>query len=116
MEGFHLFQEKIKGEVKAIKPSNPHIIFLQSESLSGWDISELGVSQLAHRELKYLQPFDCEIEDVEYELAPFLNFSIEYSTFYHKMGVQIEDGREVLLNFNNDLGMEGKHTIMMFYD
>lgn len=116
MEGFHLFQEKIKGEVNTIRSNDPQVVFLQSETLSGWDLSELGVTQTGNNELKYLQPLDCEMEEGEYELAPFVNFSIEYSTLHHNMEVQIEDCRDVLASFNNDLGMEGKRTIMMFYD
>jgi len=106
MEGFHLFQEKIKGEVKAITSQDPSYLFVQTESLSGWDLSEL----------KYIQSFDQDMEVVEGELAPFVDCSIEYSTLHQSIQVQLEDSRDILLNFNNDLGMEGKYTIMMFYD
>lgn len=114
MEGFHLFQEKIKGEVNTTRSKDPSYLFLQAETLSGWDISELGSTPSG--ELKYIQPFEYELEEAEYELAPFVNCSIEYSTLHQSIQVQLEDGRDALMNFNNDLGMEGRYTIMMFYN
>lgn len=111
MEGFHLFQEKIKGEVGKIKSSDPQILFLQSESLSGWDISELDISGN-----RYLEAYNCECEEEYYELAPFVNFSIEYSALNSDIRLHIDDFRDVMANFNNDLELEGKQTIIMFYD
>lgn len=111
MEGFHLFQEKIKGEVTKIKSSDPQILFLQTESLSGWDVSELGISGN-----RYLEAFNCEYDEEYSELAPFVNFSIEYSALNNDLRLQIEDFRDVIANFNNDLEVEGKQTIIMFYD
>lgn len=111
MEGFHLFQEKIKGDVGKIKSNDLHVAFSPSESLSGWDISELNMSGN-----RYLDGFDYDYEEEYTELAPFVNFSIEYSPLSEDLRLQIDDFRDVIYNFNNDLELEGKQTIIMFYD
>ena len=110
MEGFHLFQEKIKGEVSKVTSNDPQFLFVQSESLSGWDISELEIFGS-----RRLEVFD-EDEEEYAEFAPFVNFSIEYSSSNQNVQLRIEDFRAVMSNFNNDLELEGKKTILMFYD
>ena len=109
MEGFHLFQEKIKGEVGRLKSNDPQVLFSQTESLSGWDMSEMSGSG-------YIEALNCEYNEEYCELAPFVNFSIEYSALDNDVRLHIEDFRDVISNFNNDLEVEGKQTIIMFYD
>jgi hypothetical protein len=111
MEGFHLFQEKIKGEVTQIKSNDPQILCLRTESLSGWDVSELEV--LGNR---YLETFSYQ-DDEEYNEYPiFINFSLEYSAVNQDLRLHLEDFRDGIASFNNDVDTQGKHTIIMFYD
>lgn len=111
MEGFHLFQEKIKGEVSKIKSNDPQLLFMQSESLSGWDISELEVFGSRHLEL-----FEYEENEEDIEGISFVNFSIEYSAVNQDVQLRIDDFRAVISNFNNDLEFEGKQTVLLLYN
>lgn len=59
MEGYHLFQEKIKREVNNSSSNPPVCHFLQPEPLSGWN----------------LYAFDYEYEEAYMETASFVHFS-----------------------------------------
>jgi hypothetical protein len=73
MEGFHLFQGKIKGEVQITSPQELSLRFVPMDTLSGWDTVIL-----------------YEYDDFN-DLGAFAQFRIEYSELEKDIRLHLKD-------------------------
>lgn len=118
MEGFNLFQEKIKGEVKASALPDSSILFLQQDMLMSADLLDFAQSrcdavnyQSLHQNL--LPDFfeldeECSLTDASIDVRIDFSDTQDMPT--------LEDLRYTFFNYNNDLNSCDKKKVIMFFD
>lgn len=118
MEGFNLFQEKIKGEVKVSALPDSSILFLQQDICMNADLLDFAESRCDAVNYQSLNQnllpdfFESEIE------ASFSDTSIDLRIDFcdtHDMPT-LEDLRYTFFNYNNDLPSSDRKRVVMFFD
>jgi len=120
MEGFNLFQEKIKGEVKASAYADPYVLFLQQDMI--WNADLLDFTDARYNAINY-QTFQQNL--LPEMLEGDLEFPVTQSSIDVRMDFSdpdlcnaptLEDLRYTFFNYNNDLGSQDKKSVIMLFD
>jgi|GEM_PF-1364872 len=120
MDGFHLFQDKIKGEkkIKGELHSEPLFFFTETGSNQVNDFDVLANCYTFEYDAsdKLLVP-ETDFDDFySFYEEPLINFKLDFTDPHQKPQLCLEDHRDALYNYNNTLPEQGKRSIMMFYD
>jgi hypothetical protein len=120
MEGFNLFQEKIKGEVKASALPDSPILFLQQDVSLNADLLDFANSRCSAISYQSLNQnmipefFESEIETYFSETS--VDIKIEFCDVTSQQAPQLEDLRYTFFNYNNDLPSSDKKKVIMLFD
>jgi len=118
MEGFNLFQEKIKGEVKASAFPESSILFLQQDVFLSSDLLDFAQSRcdaVNYQSLNHnLLPefFESDLEAGINDAC--IDLRIEFSDLQQMPA--LEDLRYTFFNYNNDLPSAEEKKVVMFFD
>lgn len=118
MDGFNLFQDKIKGEVNYPRANDAALFFFeQDQTLSDefFDLMDSSTGALYYQSLDSKGVFADEIYfDFEPESTMNIDFRLDYSS--ENNSTSLEDYRHVMFNYNNDIAPEGRKNMIMFFD
>jgi hypothetical protein len=118
MEGFNLFQEKIKGEVTMSAIPDTSVFFLPQDVCLNADLlalAETRCSSFNYQSFNENLLMDCLEAEAESE-GPAIDLRIDFCDASLQQMPTLDDLRYTFFNYNNDLGSCDKKRVIMLFE